>query len=101
MNEQRPFDPQEAIENAQKLDMLRLQNEQTNLLRQMASGTNNASTELWGLDKKLGLRKADDPAEWDRRYKEWKKNENKKATKFISIFFASLGFLVLLMVLFV
>jgi hypothetical protein len=78
MNEQRPFDPQEAIENAQRLDMLRLQNEQTNLLRQMASGTNNASSPaLTGIEKTLGVSRSKDPAEFEKRYKAYQKKNLK------------------------
>jgi hypothetical protein len=43
MTDERKFDPLEAVENAQRLDMLRLQNEQTNLLRTISAGVGPGS----------------------------------------------------------
>lgn len=95
MNEQRPFDPQEAIENAQRLDMLRLQNEQTNLLRQMAENSGSPQP-MDSLERKLGMRRSDNPEEFKRRIWEQYRKDMKTTMKWMLPLFG--GLLVLLFI---
>lgn len=78
MSDPKDIDWNEVVEDAQRLDMLRLQNEQTNILRNMSSGSAPAPVyrqpspqEVQDfLDRQYGVRRADDPVEWERRHKE-------------------------------
>lgn len=74
-NENQP-DWQEIVDDAQKVHNMRLQIEQTDHLRQLASGTSNADVAAQRIAKvradfakKLGVRWEDDPAEFERRRK--------------------------------
>jgi hypothetical protein len=99
MSDPKNIDWNEVVEDAQRLDMLRLQREQTDLLRGMSSGGNSATTPN-ALEKKLGVMRSQNPVEYDRRYSEWKKNDLRKTIKFMVIFFGSLGFVLLVAMLF-
>ena len=74
MTDPKDIDWNEVVEDAQRLDMLRLQNEQTNILRNISSATTSTPAyreptqkelkEYW--EKKYGFKKEDNPVEWER-----------------------------------
>jgi hypothetical protein len=78
MSDPKNIDWNEVVEDAQRLDMLRLQNEQTNLLKNMSSGSNpdpvyrepSPKEAQEFLERKYGFRKEDNPVEWERLRKE-------------------------------
>ena len=80
MSDPKDIDWNEAIEDAQRLDMLRLQREQTDLLRDMSQGGNNFTTPNF-LEKKLGVMRSQDPVLYQIRYEEWIENEKRRRVK--------------------
>ena len=97
MSDPKNIDWNEVVEDAQRLDMLRLQREQTDLLRGMSSGGNNTKTPgLIKLESKLGVVQSQDPIEFQKRYKAWQKKEMKKFLKFFLIFQGSILLIVLI-----
>ena len=86
MSDPKNTDWNEVVEDAQRLDMLRLQREQTDLLRGMSTGSKPSSVQdIW--DRRLGMTRAQDPVEYARRMKEWQKKDFKKWMKVLFVFF--------------
>jgi hypothetical protein len=90
-NENQP-DWQDIVEDAQKVQNMRLQNEQTDLLRQIASGTSQAdlgeqriAKVRASMGKKLGVSWDDDPIEFERRRKALMRKQFLLAFVFICI----------------
>lgn len=92
MSDPKNIDWNEVVADAQRLDMLRLQREQTDLLRGMSSSGNNSNTPT-ALEKKLGVMRSQDPVLYAKRHKEWSDNEKRKTIKFSVIFFGAFGVL--------
>jgi hypothetical protein len=86
MSDPKDIDWNEVVEDAQRLDMLRLQREQTELLRGMSSGSKHSSVQdIW--ERRLGMTQAQDPWEYARRKKAWQKKEFNKGMKVLLISF--------------
>lgn len=95
MSDPKNFDWSEAIEDAQRLDMLRLQREQTDLLKEMSTKS-GSQRPMMPLEIKLGLRYSDNPEEFKRRLKEWQAEGRRKTMKFLV--YPLLGVMLLLFV---
>jgi len=81
MSDPKNIDWNEVVEDAQRLDMLRLQREQTDLLKGMSQGTSRdeqiqrTSHTLRRFNKKLGMSYADNPEEFRRRLRAHQKKQ--------------------------